>query len=251
MTQIEVIEKVKKLLALANNAGASEGERDNAMRMATKLLARFNLSIADVESSLSDREKRDLDLDPKRSGWAHTVYNGLANLFYCVYYKNGDDKGVMVGKTVNTTTASLMADYVIESIAKEAVARAGLSKLDSLFGVQSTENGKGKDWAQDFCLGASIAVFNKCVELRKREETLNEAEKIQGTGTSMTLAGYWDQERAKNLDLLKKMGVNLRDSAQVKIKNESALDAGKRHGQSISLNRQVGAGPQNLRLGVK
>ena len=34
MTTNPIIEKIKKLLALADNSGATEGERDNALRMA-------------------------------------------------------------------------------------------------------------------------------------------------------------------------------------------------------------------------
>lgn len=45
-----ILEKVKKLLALAGNAGATEGERDNALRMAHGLLAKHNLDMADLVS---------------------------------------------------------------------------------------------------------------------------------------------------------------------------------------------------------
>jgi hypothetical protein len=44
-----VLERVRKLLALGTNAGATEGERDNAMRMAHALLAKYNLDMAQVQ----------------------------------------------------------------------------------------------------------------------------------------------------------------------------------------------------------
>ncbi len=46
----KVLDKVRKLLALANNEAASEGERDNAMRMAHKLLTMHQLEMADVDA---------------------------------------------------------------------------------------------------------------------------------------------------------------------------------------------------------
>jgi hypothetical protein len=43
-----ILEKVKKLLALANDKGATEGERDNALRMAHGMLAKHNLDMSDL-----------------------------------------------------------------------------------------------------------------------------------------------------------------------------------------------------------
>jgi len=54
-----IIEKIKKLLALAADSGATEGERDNAIRMAHGLLAKHNLDMAQVTASqqIEGREK--------------------------------------------------------------------------------------------------------------------------------------------------------------------------------------------------
>ena len=45
----KIIDKIAKLLAVANgNAAGGEHERDTAMRMATKLLIKHNLSMVDI-----------------------------------------------------------------------------------------------------------------------------------------------------------------------------------------------------------
>lgn len=49
--KIKILGRIRKMLALANNEGASEGERDNALRMAHATLAKYNLDMAEVESS--------------------------------------------------------------------------------------------------------------------------------------------------------------------------------------------------------
>ena len=252
MNQVEVIEKVKKLLALANGAGASEGERENAMRMATRLLARFNLDVADVSAVAEERIRQAYAYGDENPDWGRYVYSGIGRLFYCFSYRARDEKAYyLIGKPVNVTTASLMAEYVIANIMREAKDRAGRAKLDALFSVQSEDNGRGKAWENDFCLGAAMAVREKADELRKREEALNAADNAdRGNGTAVTLAGFWEQEDAKNKALMAAMGITLTTKGS-HIKDASALAAGQRHGSTISLNRQVGAGPQNLRLGSK
>lgn len=54
----KIINRIKKMLALANDAAAAEGERDNAMRMAYNLLAKHNLTMATVEGP-TNGEKRE------------------------------------------------------------------------------------------------------------------------------------------------------------------------------------------------
>ena len=44
-----IIEKIRKLLALANGTGAADQERESALRMAHALLAKHNLSMSDTE----------------------------------------------------------------------------------------------------------------------------------------------------------------------------------------------------------
>jgi len=46
----KVLARLKKCLILANNEGATEGERDTAMKHAHAILAKYNLSIAEAEA---------------------------------------------------------------------------------------------------------------------------------------------------------------------------------------------------------
>ena len=56
MENERVLEKVKKLLALANDRGATEGESQTALLMAQKIMAENNLTIKDVEAKIRPRE---------------------------------------------------------------------------------------------------------------------------------------------------------------------------------------------------
>ena len=45
-----ILDRVKKMLAIANDSAASEGECDNALRMAHNTLAKHNLDMADLNA---------------------------------------------------------------------------------------------------------------------------------------------------------------------------------------------------------
>ena len=119
-----ILEKVKKLLALANNSGASEGERENALRMASGLLAKHNLDMADLDKHL-EQEGREDHLNVTWSmQWALIISQQVAKLFFCKHYYGKKINGTkcehhFVGKTSNATTAALMSEYIITSVLQE------------------------------------------------------------------------------------------------------------------------------------
>lgn len=45
MNKNEAIEKINKLFNLANNSGATEGEKQNALEMANKLAKKYNIGV--------------------------------------------------------------------------------------------------------------------------------------------------------------------------------------------------------------
>jgi hypothetical protein len=47
----KVLARVKKMMTLATDAGASEGERENALRMAHATLAKYNLTMSEAEAT--------------------------------------------------------------------------------------------------------------------------------------------------------------------------------------------------------
>ena len=46
----KIIERIKKMFALATNEGAAPGEAENAMRMANKLMEKYSLSALDLHT---------------------------------------------------------------------------------------------------------------------------------------------------------------------------------------------------------
>lgn len=225
----KIINRIKKMLALANDAGATEGERDNAMRMAYNLLAKHNLTMATVEGHTNEEKREQNASQFYGRPWALTVAQAVAKLFFCEYFymRSGTRNHVyhyFVGKESNSVTALEMAKYLVDSIKKEANRR-----------MREAGEG-GAAYRRSFASGAANKVWQRVNEL-KAEATQPTA----GTGTSLVLASLYDTEREANRKFLAESGVQLRTS-KGRGKSSVDLDAyhnGQRFGGTLSLSRQV------------
>lgn len=241
----KVLARVKKLLALANDDGASEGERENALRMAHNTLAKHNLSLSQVDSAAEGRGSDTLETG--NAGWTVWACAGVGELFFCKYYREGKGdklKHYFVGTPANVLTAISMSRYVITSIVREGRKMESALATDAALAGDKYAKPK-KDWLPSFYTGAGEAVRDKCRELRRKAE---EASKADATpGTSMVLASYYDQELRLNSQWLESQGIRLSVSAPT-TNNGSGYHAGQTYGKSINLDKQVGQQNDRLRL---
>ena len=91
-----ILNKVKKLLALANDSGASEGERDNALRMAHGLLAKHNLDMLDLTRHMQVEGREDYMGAGFSMMWCKYISQSIAKLFFCKYYFGAKINGTKV-----------------------------------------------------------------------------------------------------------------------------------------------------------
>lgn len=229
-----VIERVRKLMALANDAGAAEGERDNALRMAHNLLAKYNLDLAEVGEK--DRtEPRDVhSREYYGRPWARIASRAIARLFFCeyLYMASGDAKQTkhyFIGRESNAVTAMMMAEFVVSSIAKEGKRR------------NSREGTGANAWYRSFCTGAAYRLVARVNEMIR--ETPLEAT----PGTALVLASLYQQESHANLAVRDQEFPTLRKARTGKNEfRRDALDSGRQFADSIQLNRQVTGKSQGL-----
>lgn len=64
-----IIERVKKMLSLANDAAASEGEVENALRLARKLMTQYGIEDAQLDSRSTDSTNVIRETSATRSGF--------------------------------------------------------------------------------------------------------------------------------------------------------------------------------------
>lgn len=211
------LERVRKMLALANDAAAAEGERDNALRMAHATLAKYNLSLEDA-SDADPREKQSSEI--LAWPWMRAVHASVADLCFCwmlfskshrvnyntIYY---------IGRRSNAVTARELAAFVVRSIEREA----------------AIHKKNGGHWLS-FCKGAAAVVARRCAELKA------------------TQASAHAEAQALNEEFGRAQFGKIREGAAPRQQRPRGSDwhAGAKAGESVSLHRQVnGAPPKALK----
>lgn len=224
--QDKIIDRVRKMMALANNDGATEGERENALRMSYALLAKHNLTIDDLQ----EVEERCAEfLDSVHAAWARQIANAIAKLFFCNYYisyPNGKIRHNFVGKASNAMTASLISDYVMRSVRREA------SRM-------STASGHGTAWKTSFCKGAMYKIIERCKAMRAEQET------APVTGTGLMVIDVYKSETLANDEFIKKSLGRALATANSRMHGAGiGYHEGQAYGAKVSLNAQVGGSNQ-------
>lgn len=234
MSEMEkVLDRVKKMIALGNCEGATEAERETALRMAYKILAKHNLSMADLPAESGEaREKIEITISADK--WARNVCQSVAKLFFCHYFfqrtnTSGKDTHFFVGLQSNAVTALNMSDFLIKAIKREA------SKLYS-----SPTSPRGRS----FCIGTMISI-HKRVEVMVSDK--GGLENAAGPGTAVAIVGLHKSEQELNKKFLEDEGTSLKVAtrrADNSLRYGAFMD-GKDFGGKVSLNRQVGHSVSN------
>ena len=237
MTEEKIVNRIRKMLALASDNAASEGERDNALRMAYNLMAKYNIDQSKVESVEEQERRVNYDITGWSMLWAVHIHNVIAPLFFCKYYRGRKINGTklehhFVGKESNAVTASYMATFIVTSVLKEGRAN-GWHNLSAEM--------------RSFDLGVVHKLQERVTEIRKAAEQDSAGE----PGTAIVLASLYKTELEANLAFLNNEGIGLKKAGHRgrAANNIGAYQAGQEFGGSINLNRQVSASGGHLQIG--
>jgi hypothetical protein len=232
----KVLDRIKKMMALANCDGATEGERAAALKMSFNLLAKHNLSMVDVDARNStpqenrESQKATFVVYP----WARQIAGLVGDLFFCNYYYMRSNSGkqathVFIGKESNAVTAQYMSEFVVKSVCREAA---------RLYGSAITPE------ARCFAIGVVAT-------LRTRIREMKDAMTAEsGKGTELALVNLYASERKANELWLAEQGVKLRttQSQQKGITSSAAYGQGKDFGSKVSLSPQVGTTASKVKM---
>lgn len=233
----KILNRVRKMLRLARDAGASEGERDNAMRMIHSTLAKYNLDMSAVDATDSDSEesRKNHSADFLGKPWCLRIAQALGRLYFCHYYYQtlGGNKGpaqkarhVFVGRTSNVVTAQEMAQFVVETVNREAQR------------YQRNLGGSYGDY-RAFAQGAAERIRQRVHELIEESSTKGVVT-AEAPGTALVLASLYQRETDANKKYLEVHKIKLDDGrAQNFAEGSQARAAGRQFGSTVSLHRQV------------
>lgn len=233
--QDKVLERVRKMIRLANDSGATEGERDNALRMARATLEKYNLDMAQVETETSKPQEDRMIKGAVFYGrpWARAAAAAAGDLCFCSYlYVTGrlaaHTKHIFVGRTSNAITAAELAQYLVESIHRQAKAH-------------QRKHGLGNESYRAFAWGAASAIRRRVVELRLASEKASEASPSGGKG----LIVYQANENAANQEFVAGTFPQLSKGRNGQgFADATSARAGRDYGETVSLDRQVSGATQ-------
>lgn len=227
--ELKVLERIKKMLALGNDSAASEGERENALRMAYNLLAKHNLSMNDLPGDELNEPREKQETTVSADKWARSLAHSIADLFFCKYFyqqthTSGKDRHFFVGRVSNSITALSMSEYLIKSIKREATKR-----------YKSPTSPEGRS----FCVGTVNTIRSRVQDMLRKD---SEATDGAAPGNALVLVAVRKRETELNDQWLEDAGTTL---ATAKPRADNSLRAGayydgKSYGKSVSLNQQMG-----------
>lgn len=225
----KILVRVKKMMAIAADPRAHDGDRENALRMAHNILKKYNLDMADV-SAVKDggrytpetRSQVVVELDGR--DWARGLCSEMARMNFCgMMYtpkrvmKNGQwvlskrFDYCFIGTKANAITASLFAKEFVESTYKE------YSRL---------KKPKGRAYARSFAMGVWTILYQRITDmltedrLEPKMENILQIEETLNKEVVTALSKPAAPRKRKDVDL-------------------DGFLAGKEHGGKLPLARRV------------
>lgn len=244
-TDNKILRRVRKMLKLANDAGATEAERDTAMKHVHATLAKYNISMA--QATADEQETRGALREAYLGKpWAVRISAAIARMCFCHYHYStlGGNAGptqkalhTFVGLDSNVTTAKEMARFVVESVNREA---------------QRYQRNIGGGYAdyRAFAQGAAEKIRLRCFKLEddskrngvaRHEDDDAKMVAASGVGTSLVLASLYKTEEEANNAWLEQKKIKLGKGRTQKVDHSRgyAHRAGAEYGEKVSLTRQV------------
>ena len=196
----KIINRIKKMFALANNEGATPGEAENAMRMANNLLEKYNLQMMDLHTQ-EDMSIRIRDYNS--ASWVKQVNIAVSEIYSCVFFMSKSNY-TFVGTESNLVTCMIVSESIITNINKA---------------------GKGK--GADFRNGAALELVRQCREIMSARRASTET-----TGTGIVLSAVYDKEMDRSEKFIKEMlNINLTTGRSNRMKSSQA---GRDYGSTLN-----------------
>jgi len=236
----KIIDRIRKLLTMAQDERGNDNERETALRQAHSLLTTHGLSLLEINEK--ERDVEDPRIAHENPGWSmnwtHFIRNDIARLFMCRYIRGGKINGTkqthwFVGRESNAITAEYMSTYVVENILKEG---RKLYKHNLSAGTRS------------FAQGCSVTLTHRINDMiRAKAEEVGSGTGSSFPGTQMVLYHLAKQEAEANEEFLSDWNLRRTKMRSGRL-SPDAYYQGKEHAKSINLNVQMAKPTEQGRL---
>lgn len=121
-------DKLAKVLRLAENEGATEGERAAALAMAQKIAFQYDLDLSQIDLGSADNKVKEDEAGTYDNDWEVNLIAGLGLANFCRMYlydlsyaKKGRRRVILVGRPHHIAATRQMFDYVQPQMEAEAL----------------------------------------------------------------------------------------------------------------------------------
>jgi hypothetical protein len=228
-TRDQVVNKVKKLLDLSKGTNF-DGEISAALNLARQLLAKYNLSMSDVEAqSYSKEEPRFMNSRTKTGYWQPKLAKVVADYCNCRVFYYG-----RVLRFIGMDAELEICSYTFHLVA-EQIDKMMRSKRKEIRSKREEEFGYRQDRRSTsyYTRGYSTGIIDK-ITLRLKERIEKEKTGVENeTGTALVLVEHpqivvwWD----KNIEQKQKR--------RKRLALEAGYSSGYKDGDSIRLNKGI------------
>ncbi|KKN33846.1 hypothetical protein LCGC14_0799800 [marine sediment metagenome] len=170
MPSSSVEEKIRALLRLANDAGASEHEASLAMERAHELLLKHNLDMMEVEAGEDDEVQQvvEEEFDYRYADrWRPSLVNVVAKHNYCrVINRSKRGSLQVIGRTHNVVATKEMSRWLMGQVADLTRERWGIEANV----LEQTGDTREQDWKDGFAYGIITRLKERLAEQKAMEE---------------------------------------------------------------------------------
>lgn len=225
-------DRIRKLLNLANNSGATEAEATAAMEMASALMLKYNIEV-DPETDELKTIRGSKVLAGYDEPWHITCSAAAAMLYSCIniVHSRGEYGYSFVGRPENVEMAGELMLFIVDQVEQlyKQYLPKGLSKADRA------------EFRRTFKQACAMRVYNRAFEIMEQFKN-NDAKALEYTGSrALVVVESIKQQLDEARDFIAKEMPDVKDLVERPKKYGSGTRAGIEAGNKVELNRKIRA----------
>ncbi len=223
MLNNNLLEKINKLLALANSP--NENEAALAAEKATELLTKYNLSLADLGPDSEEKiTTGTVETTSRYVTWKMLILAGIATANGCRAMRSKNNGNMtLIGTSTNIAVSQSLYEYLTKAVERLA----------------KRHKGKGRAFLHAFRVGCATRLRHRLEQYRKEMEE----EGIAGNGESsptpaIVVRSMFEKNNLAIEEYLNNEGFKVKTQRREQISSEQGYFSGYKAGDRISLNQQ-------------
>lgn len=238
-----ILARAKKMIALAQSTDYAS-EAATAMSMVEKLLAKYNLTMSEVESVGDKNDVSQLQVINRYGRpWSRVIYYNVCALYGCSYLygtlRAGKCSHYFIGKPHNIEIAKQMSSYLVLAVKR-------LMRAEKKSWEANATNEEGilqfapRKFNSSFCMGAAHNITDRIKQMiqdrqKQARKDAEEAASVSGTSLAVVMENELQKARDYVDNNIQTKRVRPRQSSI----NGGAYNIGRSSASSISINTQI------------